>query len=436
MPDTPKIIFWFRRDLRLNDNAGLYHALRQEFPVIPLFIFDEEILQGLPPDDKRVVFIHRCLGKIQDNISSFGSSLLIKQGEVLPVWEELLQEYKITAVFANSDYEPAAIERDKRVRQLLDKQQIPLRLYKDQVIFEKSEIVKHDGNPYTVYSYYRNQWMDRFIMQEPGRFPSENYLHQLDSNRSRRLPALQEIGFKAEKTKFPSSEIPTDIIRNYHNTRDYPALENGTTRLGIHLRFGTISIRELAAAVNGMKAQDFLNELIWRDFFMMILYHFPQVVNRPFKEKYADIRWIDDENHFEKWKQGKTGYPMVDAGMRQLMAEGYMHNRVRMITASFLSKHLLINWQWGEKWFAEKLLDFELSSNNGNWQWSAGCGVDAAPYFRIFNPLAQQKKYDPDLRYIKKYVPEYGSSRYPEPLVEHRKARERALSVYGAAVKQ
>ncbi len=427
-------LFWFRRDLRLEDNTGLYHALKSNFPVLPLFIFDTLILKELKNKaDTRIQFIHHQLQKMQKTLRRLGSSLLVLKGDPEEIFRELLKKWKISAVYTNHDYEPYAIQRDEKIAQLLKAHQISFYTFKDQVIFEKNEIIKDDGKPYTVFTPYKNRWLDSLRITELAEFPSEKFLSSFIKIEELPLPSLIDMGFKTSQVEFPEKKIDMEIIKNYHRTRDFPAI-NGTTRLGVHLRFGTISIRQLVKIARQLNST-FLNELIWREFFMMILYHFPRVIGQPFKPAYEKIRWINHQEDFQKWCDGKTGYPMVDAGMRELNSTGFMHNRVRMITASFLAKHLLIDWRWGEQYFAEKLLDFELSSNDGNWQWAAGCGCDAAPYFRVFNPILQTKRFDPDHKYIQKWVPEYQDKTYAKPIIDHKMARERAIAVYTKALK-
>ncbi len=438
-------IFWFRRDLRLHDNAGLYHALKGEHPVLPLFIFDTNILDELEDKkDARVAFIHNEISNIYQQLKEQGSSIMVKYGKPIEVWSELLKEYHIGAVYTNHDYEPYARERDERVRKLLEDHNIPFHTFKDQVIFERDEVLKDDGNPYVVFTPYSRKWREKLqeklvtITNNEGKeeevsyyfkpYPSEDYLHNLHKTRALALIELSEMGFEPTDAEIPPKEVSRRLIKNYDQTRDYPA-KQGTSRLSVHFRFGTISIREKALRAQRLN-DTFLNELIWRDFYMMILAYFPRVVNESFRPEYDYIEWRNDENEFKAWCEGKTGYPIVDAGMRQLNATGYMHNRVRMIVASFLTKHLLIDWRWGEAYFAKKLLDYELSSNNGGWQWAAGSGTDAAPYFRIFNPWTQQEKYDPDLTYIKEWIPEYSTAQYPKPIVEHKIARARCLEAY------
>lgn len=421
--------FWFRRDLRIEDNAGLYHALRSTLPVIPLFIFDTDILNVLDhPLDHRVEFIHSSLQKLNQKLLKWGSSLLVKHGVPLEVWKQLSEQFDISEVYTNHDYEPYAIERDKKIGQFLNNQGIPFHTFKDQVIFEKNEIIKDDGKNYTVFTPYSKKWKNSLSPFNLCSYPVLKYINNLYKTTFTPLPRLEEIGFKSTGFSFPSSAINETVFLNYSGQRNYPSV-NGTSHLGIHLRFGTISIRSLVSDIKGL-SEDFLNELIWREFFMMILYHFPDVVSHSFKREYDNIIWRNNEDEFQRWCEGQTGYPIVDAGMRELNKTGFMHNRVRMITASFLCKHLLIDWRWGEHYFSQKLLDYELASNNGNWQWAAGGGCDAAPYFRIFNPYVQTEKFDKDLKYIHKWVPEFNSSSYPRPIIDHEFARKRALQVY------
>ena len=428
-------VFWFRRDLRLEDNAGLYHALKENKIVLPLFIFDTGILDRLSDKaDKRVDFIHQVLADLRKRLGQFGSSLLVLTGQPMDVFKKLLTDYRITSVYTNQDYEPDAIIRDNSIKELLDQQGITLKSYKDQVIFEKNEISKEDGSPYTIFTPYSRKWktvLNDFYLQS---YPTEKYFTHFSKIGSFSLPSLEEIGFQATGFTYTAPSLNEKIIKEYREKRDFPALA-GTSRLSLHLRFGTVSIRQLARKAVTL-SDTWLNELIWRDFYMMILFHFPHVVNASFKRPYDAIRWRNNEREFTAWCTGNTGYPIVDAGMRELNATGFMHNRVRMITASFLTKHLLIDWRWGEAYFAEKLLDYDLAANNGGWQWAAGSGCDAAPYFRIFNPYEQTKKFDQDLRYIKKWVPEFQEFYYPQPIVDHKFARERVLKVYKEALGQ
>lgn len=425
-------VFWFRRDLRLDDNAGLFHALNSDEAVLPIFIFDDSILSQLPKDDARVTFIHQQLEKIQSELKKIGKALAVFHGKPMEVYQKLISENSIKTVYTNHDYEPYARKRDLELFKLLKEHNIEFKTSKDQVIFEKSEVVKDDGTPYVVYTPYSNKWKENFIKTKLINYKSEDKLNNIVPH-SYPFLSLEDIGFETSKIKISPFDISKDLIDNYEATRNFPAL-NKTSYLGIYLRFGAVSIRKMVAEALKSKNETFLKELIWREFFMQILWHFPHTVNSSFRPKYDTIKWGNNEDLFQKWCDGKTGYPFVDAGMRELNTTGHMHNRVRMIVASFLCKHLLIDWRWGETYFALKLLDYEQSSNVGNWQWAAGSGVDAAPYFRIFNPTEQVKKFDKDLKYIKKWIPEYGTSRYPEPIVDHKEARERCLRVYKEAV--
>lgn len=420
-------LFWMRRDLRLEDNTALFYACQQENNVLPLFIFDTTILEEL--DDKkdaRVAFIHQRLQQLKEALEAKGFSIWVKTGKPLEIFKQLVDENDIAAVYCNRDYEPYAISRDKAVNAFLKEKGIDFLDFKDQVIFEKDEILNESGDFYKVYTPYKNAWLKKFKAAPPT--PLTPDLKRLHQSSPADFPSLRNLGFDETNISFPPLDIDKPLIRQYDNMRDFPA-EDKTSHLGIHLRFGTLSIRKLALEAEKLNAT-FLSELVWREFFMMILYHHPQVVTESFKKKYDNIPWRNNEEEFNKWCAGKTGYPIVDAGMRELNTTGYMHNRVRMITASFLTKHLLIDWRWGEAYFAKKLLDYELASNNGNWQWAAGTGTDAQPYFRIFNPASQVKKFDKDLAYIKKWVPEYGTDQYPAPMIDHKLARERALETY------
>jgi deoxyribodipyrimidine photo-lyase len=429
-------IFWFRRDLRLDDNVGFLAALKGEHPVMPIFIFDSEILEKLPDNDPRVTFIHDTLQQMRTELQdNYESSIAIYKGKPLEVFKNLLKEHEISEVFTNKDYEPYALERDAAIEHLLEAEGIPFHTYKDQVIFEKDEVVKDDGNPYVVYTPYKRKWKEGFSEKEHLTIHyTSQYLPNLIQHS--RLPnlSLSDIGFKSSDIKVNEYVVTPTLIENYEDTRNYPAIENGTSRLGPHLRFGTVSIRKMMKKAISEKNEVFWSELIWREFFMQILWHFPKTITNAFKSKYDRIPWRNNEEDFEKWKNGQTGYALVDAGMRELNATGYMHNRVRMLVASFLCKHLLIDWRWGEAYFAEKLMDYEMSSNVGNWQWAAGSGVDAAPYFRIFNPMTQIDKFDKQKVYIRKWVPELDKSAYPDMMVDHKEARERCLSTYKEAL--
>ncbi len=429
-------VFWFRRDLRLTDNTALYFALKSGFPVLPIFIFDKEILDDLPPEDARVSFIHQQLTEINQNLQSkYSRSLSIFYGNPNSVFAQILKEYTVEGIYVNKDYEPYALKRDSEIESLANSSGTEFYRYKDQVIFEEGEVVKDNGEPYVVYTPYKNRWKSIFNPRrnlDPHK--SEELLENILEKQSGSFPSLEEMGFKRSDIQIPIFNLDEDLIANYEATRNYPARKHGTSRIGPHLRFGTISIREVMKKALEVNNETYWNELIWREFFMQILWHFPKTVDHAFKPQYDRIRWRNNREEFEAWKNGKTGYLLVDAGMRELNTTGYMHNRVRMLVASFLCKHLLIDWRWGEAYFAEKLLDFELSSNVGNWQWAAGSGVDAAPYFRIFNPMTQAQKFDKNLDYIKKWVPEYGEDSYPAPIVDHKEARERCLRVYKNAL--
>lgn len=426
-------LFWHRRDLRIEDNAGLFKALKQEKNVQPIFIFDTQILRKLPKNDQRVLFIHQTITKLHTAYKKHGACLWVFYGDPVQLIPELVRKHGVQKIFCNRDYEPEAIKRDKFIHEELQTLPCGFSGSKDQVIFEKEEVVKPDGKPYHVFTPYMKRWKEKLNEFYLKPYPVEKYLSNLNKGTEHPLPSLEDMGFSSKQTQdFPSAGIPTEIIRNYHNTRDIPSIE-GTSRLSLHLRFGTVSIRLLArqALENNEK---YFNELIWRDFYQMILYWYPQSANHAFKPEYDRIQWEFDENQFKAWCDGKTGYPLVDAGMRELNETGHMHNRIRMVVASFLCKHLLHDWRLGERYFAEKLLDFELASNAGGWQWAAGSGVDAAPYFRIFNPTSQQEKFDPQFEYIKRWVPEFGTAAYPEPIVDHKWARERVLDRYKKAL--
>ena len=429
-------IFWLRRDLRLDDNAGLYYALKGRYPVLPVFIFDTEILDGLTNrQDARVEFIHKTMLNLNQQLAGLGSGLIIKHGKPLAVWQQLTQEFDIAEVFTNHDYEKYAIARDSKVQELLNAQGIGFYTYKDQVIFEKNEVLTGSHQPYTVFTPYSKKWKEKLNNFYLRSYPTESYFQNFFNIKNLSIPTLQDIGFVESGCEFPAYIVPDEVINQYSEQRNFPAI-NGTSKLSVHLRFGTLSIRKLvrkALALNNT----WLNELIWREFYMGILHHFPHVCDgQSFKKEYDNINWRNNEEEFRLWCAGKTGYPIVDAGMRELNETGFMHNRVRMITASFLIKHLLIDWRWGEAYFAKKLLDFDFAANNGGWQWAAGSGCDAAPYFRVFNPKTQTEKFDSDLKYIKKWVPELNSFNYPKPMVDHAFARERALNAYKTALSE
>jgi len=426
------ILFWHRRDLRLSDNAGLFAALRKGENVQPIFIFDSNILEDLNANDQRVLFIYQHIQSLKKLYNQYGSDLWVFFGEPESVFQDLIKKNQVKGVFTNRDYEPYAKSRDEQIEALLQTQEIPFRTLKDHVIFERNEVLKGDGTPYRVFTPYMRQWKTILTPFHLKSYPTEKYIDHLHKTPVSELISLEKIGFSTEQTQdFPSEKASDKIIRDYQNTRDIPSLL-GTTRMSVHLRFGTVSIRELCR--QGRINEKYYNELIWRDFYQMILDHFPNTVDRSFKPQYDSIAWENNEQHFLSWCEGKTGYPIVDAGMRELNATGFMHNRVRMIVASFLTKHLMTDWRLGEAYFAEKLLDYEMASNVGGWQWAASSGVDAQPYFRVFNPTSQQEKFDPEFKYVKKWVPEFGTINYPAPIVEHKVARQHAIDTYKTAL--
>ncbi len=422
-------VFWFRRDLRFEDNRALFEATKSETPIVPLFIFDTTILSQLDDkNDRRVHFIHQVLTELQQELLSIGCSLCVRMGKPLDIFKQLVEEFDVKTVYANNDYESAAIKRDKEIDAFLHTKSIQFLSFKDQVIFEWNEVLKVNGEPYSIFTPFSIKWKQKLSGKDLLHYPSESSLSNFVQIESTTFPSLKDIGFNKTNFEFIQPILDTNIISDYENTRNIPSIE-GTTHLGVHLRFGTISIRKVVAIAIQTNEQ-WLNELIWREFFKSILMHFPHVETRAFRPKYEAIAWRNNEAEFEAWTAGRTGYPIVDAGMRQLNETGWMHNRVRMIVAGFLTKHLLIDWRWGEVYFANRLIDYELSSNNGNWQWSAGCGCDAVPYFRVFNPTEQTKHFDPDMKYIRTWVKEFETLEYPQPIVEHSFARNRALDTY------
>ncbi|HNP48571.1 MAG TPA: deoxyribodipyrimidine photo-lyase [Bacteroidia bacterium] len=427
-------VFWFRRDLRLHDNAGLYHALQSGLPVMPVFIFDTDILEQLDDKhDRRMVFIHQQLVKLNNELQKFGSRLHVYHGKPIEVWRKICAEIPVAEVFTNHDYEPYARKRDTEIEAYLKGLSIGFHTYKDQVIFEKNEVAKEDGTAYAVFTPYMKRWRAIVTDQDLQSFATENYFGNFMQTDSHPVLSLEQIGFDNFPVEFPSPQLREEVIRQYAENRDFPGID-GTSRLSVHMRFGTVSMRELFRFAWNI-SEKWTNELIWREFYMQILWHFPHVVKGAFKPQYDFLKWKNDEKEFDKWCKGETGYPIVDAGMRELNETGYMHNRVRMITAMFLTKYLLIDWRWGEAYFAQKLLDFELSSNNGGWQWSAGTGVDAAPYFRVFSMDEQTRRFDPDFKYIKKWVPEFQEFNYPRPVVDYAFARKRCLDFYQSVLK-
>jgi deoxyribodipyrimidine photo-lyase len=433
MKDTVNIL-WFRRDLRLDDNVGFYNALKSEHPVLPIFIFDEEILKKLPKDDARLTFIYETIQKMRTKLENKNSSsIAMFYGEPVTIYKNLLEKYNIDIVFTNRDYEPYAKERDDKVQQLLNDNNIKFKTFKDQVIFEQNEVTKKDGLPYVVYTPYMKVWKEQFKTYTLDFYYTSSFLKNLIQDKKLPNLTLSDIGFTKSNQKIKKHIVTPALIQNYEDTRNFPA-QDSTSKLGPHLRFGTVSIRKMIEKAITEKNEIYWQELIWREFFMQILWHFPHTSKKSFKTKYDRIEWRNNETEFLKWCNGETGYPLVDAGMRQLNETGFMHNRIRMLVGSFLCKHLLIDWRWGEAYFAEKLHDYEMASNIGNWQWVAGSGVDAAPYFRIFNPTTQIKKFDNDLAYIKKWVPDFQEFTYPKEMVNHKEARERCLATYKEAL--
>lgn len=429
-------IFWFRRDLRLDDNRGLYNALKGSHPVLPIFIFDTEILHSLPENDARVTFIYDSLQKLREKLKAgYQSSIAVYAGNPLDIFKTLINQYNIQCVYTNRDYEPYAHKRECEIAKELKLSNIKFKTFKDQVVFEENQVVKDNGESYVVYTPYMRKWKQKFKTDEPVMvYDSGSFLNRMFKKADLPNLSLAEIGFKRSAIEVPAYEISASLLNSYEKTRNFPAIEKGTSKLGPHLRFGTVSVRQIVLKALNAQNEIFLNELIWREFFMQILWHYPHTIHNAFKPKYDRIPWRNNEEEFEKWKNGETGYPLVDAGMRELNSTGFMHNRVRMLVASFLCKHLLIDWRWGEAYFASKLLDFELSSNIGNWQWAAGSGVDAAPYFRIFNPLTQVDKFDQQKEYINKWVPDLQELTYPQMMVDHKMARERCLKIYKEAL--
>lgn len=429
---TAVSIFWFRRDLRLHDNAGLYHALKSGNPVQCVFIFDSIILSRLKKGtvDKRIIFIHRQIARLSGELQKYGSSIAVYHDTPEKAWERIVKDFRVQFVFTNHDYEPYARNRDKQIGKFLTSKGLEFFTCKDQVIFEKDEVVKDDGKPYTIFTPYKNKFRKKLNEFYVKSYPTLKYAGNFFIGIQLQILSVGEIGFEDSELTFPETYVLAGTLRHYKADRDFPAID-GTSHLSLHFRFGTISVRDMFREASYETIDEtWTNELIWREFYMQILWHFPHVAKSSFKPEYDRIEWRNNESEFDAWCEGRTGYPLVDAGMRQLNETGFMHNRVRMVVASFLVKHLLIDWRWGEAYFAEKLLDFDLSANNGGWQWATGSGTDAAPYFRIFNPTEQQKKFDPQFVYVNKWVPEFGTSDYPDPIVDHKLARERCLKVY------
>jgi deoxyribodipyrimidine photo-lyase len=436
-----KIVFWFRRDLRLEDNRGFYEALTSGHQVLPLFIFDQEILGRLPDrNDRRVQFIHHRLQELQQQLRAQGSELLVRNGKPLEVFEQLLGEFAIEGVFLNRDHDPYPKRRDDEVKKFMADRGLLFREFQDHFVFEREQILTDKGTPYTVYTPYSKKWLARLEADDSfiHHFPSEKKQTALAKGLPRQnIPSLASLGFDATSMKAPPGVVPLideRILKGYEAHRNDVFNPHATTQLGIHLRFGTLSVRELVRRALPL-SQTYVKEIAWRDFFSQVLYHYPHVVRQSFRAEFDKVAWSQSQEDFQRWQDGMTGFPLVDAGMRELRATGTMPNRVRMNVASFLCKDLLIHWSWGERYFAGVLLDYDLSSNNGNWQWAAGTGCDAAPYFRVFNPELQRQKFDPKGEYVRRWVPEWNTPSYPAPMVDHAQAARRAIFEYGKVKK-
>jgi len=426
------VIFWFRRDLRLDDNHALFKALKSGYDVLPIFIFDSNITIKLNQNDHRLNYINNVLDGLNKRLSENKKKIYIYKGDPIEIISKLIIKLKIKEIYLNKDYEPYAIDRDDKIEKLCVANNVSYNSFKDHVIFEEDQIVKKDGTPYVVYTPYSRKWIEKFQSNQLDSYPSELNLDGfVDSDKIREVNYLMD--FEKNIISPKTYNLNKDLIDKYEETRNFPALDS-TSRIGVNLRFGTVSTRKIVKTSSERSNNTFLKELIWREFFIQILWHFPHTTEKSFKDKYERIEWRNDMDDFKLWCDGKTGYPIVDAGMNQLNKTGFMHNRLRMVVGSFLCKHLLIDWRLGEKYFADKLFDYEQASNVGNWQWVAGCGVDAAPYFRIFNPEEQQKKFDKELQFIKKWIPNYDKDNYINKIVDHKFARERCLNTYKKAL--
>ncbi len=465
-PASNAVLYWLRRDLRLEDNHALRQALASGQPVQCVFVFDSNILNTLPPTDRRLGFIWQSLREIQDTLRAAGGDLWCETGPAEDIIPRLAAQLGADAVYANEDYEPYARRRDTMVAQTLATMGKTFHAYKDQVIFARDELLTASGKPFTVFTPYCNAWLKKLSPQHSQALTVPSLTGRLRSPAGTpAMPSLEELGFAqtepcllaagASGAKELFADFCQQRIQRYHQQRDYPGVK-GVSYLSTHLRFGTISIRQLVQFANfdgGEGAMCWLKELIWREFYQQLLWHFPDAATHSFKPQYRDLPFPNRLDWLESWQKGLSGYPLIDAAMRQLNQTGYMHNRLRMIAASFLVKDLLIDWRLGERYFAEKLLDFDLASNNGGWQWAASTGCDAQPYFRIFNPVTQSQKFDPDGRFIRRYVPELAALNdqaihapwqakalpegfklgrdYPLPIVDHAEQRQLALALFG-----
>ena len=431
MKTNKKSIFWFRRDLRLHDNHALFQALSTSEKVIPIFIFDVNILDKLSEEDRRVCLLYDRLEALNKDLSLINKKIQILYGKPVDVFTDLLKTHDIDAVYINTDYEPYATDRDEKISKIAQKNNTSFESLKDQVIFEKDEILSDTGNPYVVYSPYMRKWVSKFRISLTAKYDSESLLDNLSTiSDVDELTSLEQMGFKHVNYNLKEPDLSVESLKNYEDSRNFPYQE-GTINLSVHLRFGFLSVRELAK-VAYQYSETLLKELIWRSFFCQILWRHPHVVNSCFKTKFENLDWSQDHHLFLKWKRGVTGYPIVDAGMRELFETGYMHNRVRMVTASFLVKNLGIDWRLGEAYFASMLMDYDLASNNGNWQWVAGTGCDSAPYFRVFNPVSQQEKFDGNFEYCRKWLPEMDENgKYVvEKVVDVKRSRLEAIARY------
>jgi deoxyribodipyrimidine photo-lyase len=441
-------VHWFRCDLRLSDNVGLHAAVKAADEVVPIFIFDPKILKAPDVSANQVGFMIECLHSLEKNVEAAGGKMIFRHGEVLDEMKSVLKETGAHALYYNRDYEPYARERDAAVEKMARALGVEVHSFADNVVHEPGEVLKDDGKPYGVFTPFSKAWRAR---GKPAVLPAVKFPACREGKKPQglELPSAEKLGLKVEIKLPPTGEraardrlkefVAGDVL-HYRENRDFPA-RMGTSRLSPHLRLGTISPRTALAAAEDAGGKNparknssdvFVNELIWREFYKHILWHFPHVAKGCFRPQYDDLEWENDDKKFAAWCEGRTGYPLVDAGMRQLNTTGWMHNRVRMVTAMFLTKDLLISWQWGERYFMQKLLDADLAANNGGWQWSAGTGTDAQPWFRIFNPTTQAEKFDPEGRYIHQYVEEVDTRNYPAPIVDHAQQRVKALALFKA----